>query len=174
VYGIANQCGGHITFKTEVGHGTTFRVYIPAVNSTVIQDYSLKDLHLTMGSETILLVEDEDAVRSLSRHILESCGYTVLEAANGMDAIDIAKLHADSIDIIVTDVVMPVMGARVMLEALRPLMRNMKVLLLSGYGEESLQKDILEYSDASFLHKPFTVNSLALAVRRVLDGETVA
>ena len=174
VYGIVNQCGGHITFKTEVGHGTKFWVYIPAVNATVKLENSLKDVHQKRGNETVLLVEDENAVRSLSRHILESCGYTVLEAENGMEAIAVAKLHADNIDIIVTDVVMPVMGARIMLEALRPLMRNMKVLLLSGYGEESLRKDVLEYSKASFLHKPFTVNSLALAVRRVLDGEAVA
>ena len=173
VYGIVNQCGGHIAFKTELGHGTTFCVYIPAVNATVEQDNAFKDLQLTMGSETVLLVEDEAAVRSLSRHILETCGYTVFEAENGEKAIDIALHHADKIDIIVTDVVMPIMGARIMLEKLRPLIHEMKVLLLSGYGEENLRKDILEYSQAGFLHKPFTVTSLALAVRRVLDGETV-
>jgi CheY-like chemotaxis protein len=174
VYGIVNQCGGHIAFKTEVGHGTTFRVYIPAVDATVERDIAFKDLQLNLGSETVLLVEDEAAVRSLSRHILETCGYTVFEAGNGEEAIDIALHHADEIDIIVTDVVMPIMGARIMLEKLRPMIREMKVLLLSGYGEENLCKDILEYSQASFLHKPFTVASLALAVRRVLDGEIVA
>ena len=174
MYGIVNQCGGHIAFKTEVGHGTTFWVYIPAVSATIEQDIAFKDLKLKMGSETILLVEDEASVRSLSRHILETCGYTVFEAENGADAIDIALHHPGKFDIIVTDVVMPVMGARIMLEKLRPLIREMKVLLLSGYGEENLCNDILEYSQASFLHKPFTVTSLALAVRRVLDGETVA
>ena len=144
------------------------------MDATVEHVGSFQELHLKMGSETVLLVEDEAAVRLLSRHILKSCGYSVLEAENGMEAIDIAKLHADKIDIIVTDVVMPVMGARNMLEGLRPFIRDMKVLLLSGYGEESLCKDILEFSSASFLHKPFTVNSLAIAVRRVLDGQTVA
>ncbi len=173
VYGIINQCGGHIAFQTEVGHGTTFRVYIPAVNATIDQAPSFKDMPLKMGCETVLLVEDEAAVRSLSRHILETHGYNVLEAENGETAIEMARLHPDKVDIIVTDVVMPVMGARIMLERLRPVLSDMKVLLLSGYGEENLCKDILEFSQASFLHKPFTVISLAMAVRCVLDGESV-
>ncbi len=171
VYGIVRQCGGRIDFVTEIGRGTTFSIYLPAANEPVRVEQTFHGSELPRGTETILLVEDEASVRSLSRHALSSCGYTILEAGNGAEAIQIATDYTGKIDIVVTDVVMPVMGARKMLEQLRPLLSDLKVLLVSGYGDENLFLEVSEYLTTRFLQKPFTIAELASAVRSVLDGD---
>ena len=169
VFGIVSQCHGHIECDSEVGQGTTFRIYLPAVSETPVAEPTPTRMPLPRGSETVLLVEDEAAVRSLSHHILKSCGYRVLEAENGACAIEVARLHAGEIDIVVTDVIMPVMGARKMLQKLQEYLPKMKVLLLSGYGDESLSRDVAEFSKSLFLQKPFSVSELTKAVRSILD-----
>ena len=169
VFGIVSQCHGHIECDSEVGQGTTFRIYLPAVSETPVAEPTPTRMPLPRGSETVLLVEDEAAVRSLSHHILKSCGYRVLEAENGACAIEVARLHAGEIDIVVTDVIMPVMGARKMLQKLQEYLPKMKVLLLSGYGDESLSRDVAEFSKSLFLQKPFSVSELTRAVRSILD-----
>ncbi len=169
VYGIVTQCGGHIEFESEVGVGTTFRIYLPAAMDppatlgTVVQPNPPK------GKETILLVEDEASIRALSRRILTTSGYTVLEAENGADAIQIAMRESERIDIVVTDVIMPVMGARTMLQQLRKYLPEMKVLFLSGYGDDSLAGDAAVFSKSLFIQKPFKASDLTVAVRRILD-----
>ncbi len=172
VYGIVKQCGGHIAFETEIGSGTTFRIYLPPAPGASNAEKSLATMNLPKGNETVLLVEDEDSVRAVSRHILTLCGYTVLEAENGAKAIQIAESDAARIDIIVTDVVMPVMSARMMLQGLRKIMPNMKVLFVSGYGDENLASEVAEFSKSMFLQKPFNGTELSKAVRWVLDDQS--
>ena len=169
VYGIVKRCGGEITFDSEVGSGTTFRIYFPAAPDAAPTDQSLARMQLPRGKETILLVEDEVSVRSVTRHILTSCGYTVFEAENGAQAIQIAQREAGRIDVVVTDVIMPVMGARRMLNELRKQMPDLKVLFLSGYGDESLAGEVAEFAKSMFLQKPFNIAELTKAVRWVLD-----
>ncbi len=172
VYGIVKRCGGDVTFHSEVDVGTTFRIYLPAASEAMPIEQSSKKMELSRGSETILLVEDEASVREVSRQILTSCGYTVIEAENGARAVQIAKSVPGRIDLIVTDIIMPVMSARVMLNELRELVPNLKVLFLSGYGDESLAGEVAEFALAMFLQKPFNITELTTSVRWVLDGRS--
>jgi len=169
VYGIVQQGGGHVEFETEIGRGTSFTVYLPVAGEAHTVDPAFSRMQLPQGSETILLVEDESAVRSLSRHLLSTCGYHVLEAENGADAILVARRHAGTIDLVVTDVVMPVMGARHMLQHIEPYLRGKKVIFLSGYSDESLLPELGALFTTSFIQKPFTFAELATTVRRMLD-----
>ncbi len=169
VYGIVNQCDGHIDFVTETGRGTTFRIYLPATIAATVAEASPKSTLHAKGNETILLVEDEPSLRTLSRQILCTHGYTVLEAENGAAGIEVAKGHADQIDIIVTDVVMPVMGARQMVQELRAYLPDLKVLFISGYVDDSLASEVAQFAKSLFLQKPYTISELTTAVRKVLD-----
>jgi PAS domain S-box-containing protein len=169
VYGIVQQCGGCITLDSDAGQGATFVVYLPAATGATVTEQQLGNLAFPGGTETILLVEDESTVRKLSQHILRSCGYTVLEAENGAEAIEIARQHAGQIDIVVTDIVMPIMGARKMLQVIQPYLSNNKVILLSGYSDEDHITDPDSPLEATFIQKPFTIAELTTTVRRVLD-----
>jgi two-component system cell cycle sensor histidine kinase/response regulator CckA len=169
VFGIVGQCEGDITCESELGKGTTFRIYLPAASDVPVIEPSLAKTPLMTGQETILLVEDEAAVRSLSRQILTTSGYRVLEAEDGERAIDVAKRHSNEIDLVVTDVIMPGLGARRMLQELKQHLPGMKVLFISGYGDETLPQDLVGFSTPAFLQKPFSVSELTIAVRRVLD-----
>ena len=122
------------------------------------------------GTETILLVEDEAAVRQLSRHLLEARGYTILEAARGDVALRLAETHAGGIDLLITDVVMPGMGGGQLAEAMRTRRPDIKILLVSGYSGDALHRHGGVNPGISLLPKPFTVSALALKVREVLDG----
>ena len=169
VYGIVQQCGGCITFESTTGQGTTFIVYLPAATGSMATNSRPGSLPFPGGTETILLVEDESTVRKLSRHILCECGYTVLEAENGAEAIEIARRHAGQIDIVVTDTVMPIMGAKKMLQLIHPYLRNNKVILLSGYSDEGHLTDPGSPLTTIFIQKPFSIAELTKTVRRVLD-----
>jgi PAS domain S-box-containing protein len=169
VYGIVQQCGGGITFESTAGQGTTFIVYLPAATGSTATKSRLGSLPFPGGKETILLVEDESSVRKLSRHILSECGYTVLEAENGAEAIEIARQHAGRIDIVVTDIVMPIMGAKKMLQLIQPYLRNNKVILLSGYSDEDHVTERGSPLNTTFIQKPFSIAELTKTVRRVLD-----
>ncbi len=169
VYGIVKQCGGHIAFDSEIGSGTTFRIYFPPAIEAVGTEQTSTIMHLPRGNETILLVEDEASIRTVIQRILTSCGYTVLEAENGIQAIQIAERNTARIDIIITDVIMPIMGARTMLNKLRTLRSNLKVVFISGYGDESLASEVATFAKSIFLQKPFNAIALAVAVRKVLD-----
>lgn len=122
----------------------------------------------TRGTETLLLVEDEEMVRNLARTILRSHGYTVLEARHGGEGLVLSEQHAGPIHLLVTDVVMPQMSGRQLVERLVPVRPEMKVLYLSGYTDTVVRQEVLE-KEAAFLHKPFTPDALARKVRDVLD-----
>jgi len=168
VYGIVKQSLGHIEVESKVGEGTTFRVYLPLIEESPTPSAGGIQL-ATKGQETILLVEDNDDVRQMTRSILERNGYTVLEAPNGMEALAIAEKHEGPIHLLITDLVMPKLSGREVADQLRPLKRGMRVLFMSGYTEDVLVHQGVESSSLDFLHKPFSLNALTTKVREVLD-----
>jgi two-component system, cell cycle sensor histidine kinase and response regulator CckA len=171
VYGIVKQSNGHIWVYSEPGEGTTFKIYLPQIENIV--DGSLqKDLNaaLPRGTETVLLVEDEIPVRVLASRVLSQQGYTVIEASNGEEALQLAKkLEASEIHLLMTDVVMPEKGGKVLATELMTLRPDLKILFVSGYTDDAvIHNGVLNHS-ANFLQKPFTLYALAQKVREVLD-----
>jgi PAS domain S-box-containing protein len=169
VYGIVKQSGGYITVASRPDEGATFKVYLPGL---VAEPEPLEEHHrLTVaaeGSETILVAEDSDLVRQLTREMLSVRGYNVLEASNGTDAVNICKTHDGPIHLTLSDVVMPGMTGRELAEQAVRIRPNMKVLLMSGYTDEISKAGFL-YPGLHFIEKPFTSNLLASKIREVLD-----
>jgi len=172
VYGIVKQSGGNIWAYSELGRGTTFKIYLPMVTQAVKEKYARPERRRisARGAETILLVEDEKAVRMMIRKTLQSKGYTVLEAQHGQEALSICEDYSGPIHLMVTDVVMPLMSGKELAEQLAPQRPEMKVLYMSGYPDNSIvQHGVLE-PGTEFLQKPFTLNTLEAKVREILDA----
>jgi len=168
VYGIVQQHGGHIGVETEVGKGTTFRVYLPAFVVAAPGPEERETVSIPRGQgETILLVEDHAALRAAGREVLERLGYRVLEAADGREALEVYA--AERVDLVLTDVVMPGMGGAVLVEALRRQNPNLKAIAITGYGEDQEVKRIRQAGVAAVVRKPFEVERLAEVIRRVLE-----
>ena len=170
VYGIVKQSGGHICVYSELGQGTAFKIYLPRVDRAAdpVEPGGLL-AHVAQGRETILLVEDEGAVRELARDILEANGYAVLEARHGDEALAICERHSEAIHLMLTDVVMPGMNGRELAERLARLRPQTKVLYMSGYTDNAIILDGVLNGRAVFLQKPFTPDALARKVREVLS-----
>jgi two-component system cell cycle sensor histidine kinase/response regulator CckA len=170
VYGIVTQCGGHCEVDTEPGRGSSFNIYLPAVNGPQTSGDSFHDgTDLPRGKETVMLVEDEDEVRNITRLILQALHYTVLEARSGQEAIRLCESHPGPIDLLVTDVVMPEMGGPQVSELVSARRQSIKTLFLSGYTDDAIVHHGILHSKVAFLQKPFTHVSLANKVREVLD-----
>jgi nitrogen-specific signal transduction histidine kinase/ActR/RegA family two-component response regulator len=172
VYGIVKQSEGYVVLESEPGRGTTFRVYLPAVDAPVeavaagpARTESLR------GEETVLVVEDQEPVRRLACKVLEREGYSVLAAADGPEALRVAAHHAGTIHILVTDVVMPGMSGREVEQRLAAERPEMRVLYLSGYADASIVRDGVLEPGLAFLQKPFTPETLARRVREVLNAQ---
>lgn len=171
VYGIVKQSGGHIAINSRVGAGTTFQIYLPRVEKVSGGSKLLSGFQLPpRGTETILLVEDEDGVRALTRHVLEGCGYTVLVAANGDEAVRLARRHDGPIHLLITDVVMPGAGGRAVAEQMTMSDPMMRVLFVSGYTDDAVIRHGVLSEGVNFLQKPFSSVTLAFKVREVLDA----
>ena len=169
-YGIVQQLKGHIWVYSEMGQGTTFKIYLPRVEApaaTVLARPST--LSSSHGTETILLVEDEEMVRELAVQTLRRSGYHVLEAQNGLEAIEVAKAHLGHLHLLLTDVVMPQMNGTELAKALQTLRPGLKVVYVSGYTENTIVHQGILKPNITFLQKPYTPSRLAEKVRSVLD-----
>ena len=170
VYGIVKQNRGYIWVVSHPGQGTTFKLYLPRIQARATQRSANPDPAVSGGTEVILLVEDEDAVRRVAERALERNGYTVVAASNGEEALAIIRRHEGAIDLVVTDLVMPKMGGFRLCEVLRDEGRTVKCLLMSGFSEaDGHERHRLE-RELPFLQKPWTVEGLLRKVREVLDA----
>ena len=171
VYGITRQSGGNIWVYSEVGGGTTFKIYLPRVEAAADERTNSTPLTPTpRGSEVIMLLEDEEVVQKLAKDILESSGYRVLPVANVNDALLLCERHDGQIDLMLTDVVMPQMGGRQVSERVTLLRPGIKVLYMSGYTDDSIIRHGVLDEGMAFLEKPFTPDAMARKVREVLDS----
>ena len=169
VYGIVKQSGGFIWVYSEEGQGTTFKVYFPRVASPLTEARPNRQIEINKGTETILVVEDAEPLRVLTKEFLTASGYTVLEAANGDEAIRIAQSHAGPIDLLLTDVIMPRMGGKPLVEQMAQIRPHTRVLYMSGYPNDGIVQAGILANGVALLEKPFTREILSKRVRQVLD-----
>ena len=174
VYGIVKQTGGFITVDSDVGKGTAFRIFLPrfraeqdAVAAPEPERASPRDV---TGQDTILLVEDEEAVRSFAARALRMRGYNVLEAAGGEEALEMVRSSAVTIHLLITDVVMPNMDGPTLVRAVKRIRPDMAIIFMSGYAEEAFRRNDEKAEDLHFLPKPFGLKQLAAKVKEVLSG----
>lgn len=170
VFGIVRQSGGQVNVYSEVNVGTSLQVYLPAIEQSSEAEPVRENLDaMRMGSELILLVEDEEAVRKIAKLALESHGYTVIEASSGTEALAVAGSFTKPIDLVISDVVMPGMSGRQFAETLRQQRKDFRLLFISGYTDDAVVRHGIVKADEAFLQKPFSPNTLARKVREVLD-----
>jgi CheY-like chemotaxis protein len=169
-YGIIKQSGGHITAWSKVGGGSSFKIYLPAISEPagVEKPAATAPKKLVPGRGTILLVEDEEAVRLFTERVLFDAGYHVLTAGDGEEALRIAEIFLDRIDLILTDVVMPRMSGRVMAETLCRRKPRLKVLYMSGYTDDAILRHGVLTAESAFLQKPFSAVGLSEKIHAVL------
>ena len=168
VYGIVKQTGGYVMVQSEEGRGTAFHIYLPRVEEPTEKHAPPVAPAALGGSETVLLVEDEESVRQLVRETLTAKGYRVLEAENGEAGMAVAAQHQGTIDLVITDVVMPGMGGRELVRQIGETRPETRVLYLSGYTEDAIVSDGTIESGTAFLQKPFTLQNLSRKVREIL------
>jgi two-component system cell cycle sensor histidine kinase/response regulator CckA len=173
VFGIVEQSGGYIAVDSTVGEGTTFRIYLPrhtaeeAAEPARAEPAKKAAADLT-GQGTILLVEDEDPVRAVNARALSARGYTVLEAASGVEALQVIEQRGAAVDVVVSDVVMPEMDGPTLLRELRKLYPDLKVIFVSGYAEDAFRKNLPDGEEFNFLAKPFSLRQLVELVKQVM------
>jgi len=171
VYGIIRQSGGHIQVYSEPGMGTTFKSYLPAIATPVPEAVAEpRSLDSLMGTETVLLTEDEDALRALAQRVLEDCGYRVLTASNGQSALELVRTYDGPLHALITDVVMPGISGSELAKQIEEFRPGLVVLYMSGYTNEAMLRHGIAESSLAFLQKPFTPLALARKVRKLLDG----
>ncbi len=174
VYGIVKQNSGFVWIYSEPGQGSTFKVYLPKVRRDVEAEEKERTPVVKLdGSETVLVVEDDDSIRNLSRKALQQRGYRVLVAENGEDAFRVSEEHGGSIQLMITDVVMPKMSGKETAERFQPLHPQMKVIYMSGYTDDAIVHHGVLAAGLNFIEKPFTPEGLARKVREVLDKKEI-
>src|SRR5438105_1296718 len=169
VYGIVKQSGGNVWVYSEAGKGTNFKIYLPRVDEVEQPEIESPAPPVARGKETILLVEDEDQVRNLSKEILEAYGYSVLVAPDGNAGLSLGKEFQGSIDLVLTDVIMPQMGGKELVDKLKSVRPESKVLFMSGFTDDAIIHHGVSDDGVFFLQKPFSTECLAAKVREVLD-----
>jgi PAS domain S-box-containing protein len=169
VFGVIKQSGGHIGVYSELKQGTTIKIYLPRTWELATPSLA-PPVPMPKGNEKVLLVEDEEGVRTLARLTLERCGYTILVARDGAEAVQIAEKHPGPIHLLITDVVMPGMGGQKLAEAMALCKPGIKALFMSGYTDDAVVRHGILHSEVPFLQKPFTPETIAQMVRKVLDA----
>jgi CheY-like chemotaxis protein len=171
VHGIVHQSGGHIGVDSTVGRGTTFTIYLPCIEEKAAAD-EVRDTvaPLARGSETVLVVEDEEEVRRLAADVLKKCGYTVLETGDPLEALLIAERHARDIQLLITDMVMPAMGGTALAAEVIKSCPRVSLLYVSGYADQMVVAHGMVDPPGAFLQKPFHPGDLARVVRETLDA----
>ena len=171
VYGIVTQSRGSIWVYSELGHGSTFKVYLPVTTDEVLTTASVDTVPTSLsGTETVLVVEDQNEARSVICETLRRRGYTVIEANNGPDAIVKGRQHDVAIDVMLTDVVMPGMGGRRVAEVIRATRPNLKVVYMSGYTDSAIVDHGILEPGVTFVQKPFATDALLRKIRDILDA----
>ena len=170
MFGIVKQSEGSVWVYSEPGKGTTFKVYLPLALDRVDEARPRVDASPLRGSETILLVEDEEQVRAVASNILKRRGYTVLEAQGAGEALSLCAKHAGAIDMLLSDVVMPQMSGPELAKRVAAAHPGMKILCMSGYTDDAVVRHGALEGGIAFIQKPFTPDVLAKKVRDVLDG----
>jgi CheY-like chemotaxis protein len=169
VYGIVEQSGGKITVDSAPGRGTTFGIHFPAYTGPEPDSTSTEERPPRRGKETLLLVEDETAVRESVRRLLEGHGYTVIEAQNGLDALQLFDSNPRGIDLVLTDITMPGMGGYELVEQLRTRHPELRVVFMSGYSERAITDETTP-AQTGYVEKPFSMDTLMQRLREVLEG----
>jgi two-component system, cell cycle sensor histidine kinase and response regulator CckA len=172
VYGIVRQSGGSIWVYSEPGEGTTFKIYLPVVHAPIEEERAPEARPDVGGSETVLLAEDNDALRELIAHMLVSHGYEVIVAETPTDAVRLAREESDRIALLISDLVMPEMSGTALAERVADLVPGVRVLLMSGYTDEAVARSGSLAPGAEYLEKPFGADELAAKVRETLDGDS--
>jgi CheY-like chemotaxis protein len=172
VFGIVKQSGGHVSVQSEPDKGTTFKVYFPMVEAAIERENTAVVKHPTTGTETILLVEDEDGVRNSTAEYLRDSGYTVLTAGGGPEALQVAEQYERPIHLLLTDVIMPFMSGRGLAETLTSLRSETRVVFMSGYSDNLLSTHQILDTKHRLLRKPFSLESLGQCIREVLESSS--
>lgn len=170
VYGIIKNHNGAIYIQSEPHSGAVFTIYLPVTNKNVRREATVKS-GIQHGNETILLIDDEPLIIDVGRDILEALGYSVLTATSGRDAIDMYRLHADAIALVIMDMIMPEMGGGVLFDRLKALNPGIKTLLCSGYSMDGQAIEIMERGCNGFIQKPFDIQRLSIKIREVIGAK---
>jgi two-component system, cell cycle sensor histidine kinase and response regulator CckA len=171
VYGIIKQHDGFIQVYSELGHGTTFKIYLPLSQAAMEETLQEAEPALVGGSETILVVEDEDGLRQLATKILSELGYTVLTANDGKQAIEVYAAQKEKLNLVILDLIMPQMGGREVYERIRKMGGILPILFMTGYSTEMFQNNFVDDKDAIIIQKPYSVFTLGQKVRQALDAD---
>jgi CheY-like chemotaxis protein len=171
VYGIVKQSAGYVFVESALGQGTTFQVYLPAaINGGASDELRAAESVAVRGVETVLLIEDESAVRQIAHRILKRQGYQVLLAASGAEALDASRAYRATIHLVISDAVMPGMSGAEVVKRLQEERPGLKVLFMSGYTDDEILRRGIVSSTTAFIQKPFTLAAFSLAAREALDG----
>ncbi|MBW2646299.1 MAG: response regulator, partial [Deltaproteobacteria bacterium] len=168
VYGIVKNHGGYINVYSEPGKGTIFNIYFPPLTKELVEKAKTQPESVATGQETILVVDDEEIIRTMLQEVLEGMGYTVLLANNGEDALKLYRERRDDIDLAIIDMIMPKMGGKETYLALRKINPDIKTILASGFSQDTVVQEILGAGVNGFIHKPFTTTELSKKIREVL------
>jgi two-component system cell cycle sensor histidine kinase/response regulator CckA len=172
VYGIVKSHGGYITCMSESGEGTAFSIYFPIIESKIDSRVSKEaETPIKGGTETILLVDDEESIRQLGEELLGSFGYAVLTAPDGESALELYEKENQHVDLVILDLSMPGMGGKRCLEKLVEMNPRVKVIIASGYSVNGPTKDAIDAGAKGFVGKPYEVRQMLLAIRKVMDDK---
>jgi DNA-binding NtrC family response regulator len=174
LYGVVQNHGGFVDFESEVGRGTTFRVYLPRALTRIQTSARQRRQRLPRGIETILVIDDEISVCEIARDMLSDLGYTVITVHDGKSGVETYRIRQASIDLVLLDMNMPLLGGKAAFEQLRGINPGVRIIILTGYGRGVIEPPTFPGEVNEFLQKPFQLEDLATKIRQVLDKRAPA